>query len=502
MRVFILITCFLGLLILQFSCGNFETDESLAERSCGGCHLAPTPDMLDKTTWEESILPRMGAWLGVESSEILISDMNGMNTYSKSNAEDLLPKSPVISHDKWEKIKKYYIENAPTKLVANSFPKTFNNLEKWFEIEPIKMEESISGASNTLIHFDEKLNQIFVGRRGGRLMTYNGKFQKVDSSFYSSSPTDIIVNNEGGLEVLLAGEIRPNNLPMGFLANYNKGVTKTLIQGLQRPVKFLKHDLDADGLDDYVICNFGFHMGNLSWYKALPNGDFQEKVLMPLPGAIQIELDDFDKDGLMDIICLFSQGNESILVFKNLGKGQFKPIQWLQFMPLYGTSAFDFIDFDNDGFKDIVVANGDNADYSIIEKPYHGIRFYKNDGKFHFKEVKFIPLKGATGLELADFDLDGDIDIAVIANFATFKESPQRGFVVLKNLGNFEFTPYLSAKTDSGRYLVFEQGDFDQDGDVDILLGSHLVPLMVEREQLQKWAKGGVDMILLKNRAK
>ncbi|MCR9064208.1 MAG: VCBS repeat-containing protein [Cytophagales bacterium] len=503
MRVFILIVSFLGLLILQFSCGNFETDESLAERSCGGCHLAPTPDMLDKATWEESILPRMGAWLGVESKEILIKDMAGNSSYGRNGAEDLIPVKPMISEAKWEKIKRYYIDNSPQILKAESQPKLFKDLEDLFEIEPISMDMAFQGASNTLIHFDAKSNRIYVGRRNGRLMVYDGGFNKIDSSMFTSSPADLTVKDNGDVEVLLTGEIRPNNEPLGVLEKWqSNGQKKSLVHGLFRPVNFLEYDFNGDGLQDYVICNFGFHVGKLSWYKALPNGDFEEKLLLPLAGAIQVKIEDYDQDGLMDIIALFSQGNESVFGFKNLGKGQFKPDQWIQLPPVYGTTAFEWFDFDNDGNKDIVIANGDNADYSLIEKPYHGVRLFKNEGNFNFKEVKFVPLKGAAGLELADFDLDGKMDLAVIANFAAFKESPQRGFVVLKNLGNFEFEPFLSAKTDSGRYLVFEQGDFDQDGDVDILLGSHLVPLMVEREQLQKWAKGGVDLILLKNRAK
>ncbi len=504
MRLLWVAAAFALLFSLNFSCSSFTSDEDLALRTCGGCHLAPTPDMLDKKTWETHILPRMGAWLGVESKDILIDDIAGNAVYGQSEVIKLIPTEPAISYENWERIKAWYIGNAPEVLEAKSLPETYGDLGSKFSFEKILLEDSRQRATNTLIHFEKEQGKIYVGRRNGRFMIYDTQLNKLDSLKFDSSPSDFIPGAENSFEVLLTGEIRPNNEPIGSLIKTQTGNTKTLplVPSLYRPVFVKKADLDGDGLEDYVICNFGFHVGKLAWYKNVGNNQFLENVLMGVPGSIQVEIEDLNGDGRLDILALLTQGNESVFAFKNLGKGQFKPEQWIQLPPVYGTTAFSFVDFDGDGFKDIAIACGDNADYSMIPKPYHGVRFFKNDGKEHFKEVKFVPLKGAAGLEVADFDLDGDPDLAVIANFAEFKETPQRGFVLLSNSGGFNFDPFLSRETDSGRYLVFEQGDFDNDGDVDLLLGSHMVPLMVGREELKKWQDQHLDMLLLRNKAK
>ena len=39
--------------------------EALAKQYCGSCHLYTAPDLLDKKTWKESVLPNMGWRLGI-----------------------------------------------------------------------------------------------------------------------------------------------------------------------------------------------------------------------------------------------------------------------------------------------------------------------------------------------------------------------------------------------------------------------------------------------------
>ena len=66
---------------------------------------------------------------------------------------------------------------------------------------------------------------------------------------------------------------------------------------------------------------------------------------------------------------------ESIIAI-NKGNGQFEEKRVLRFPPMYGSSFFELVDFNKDGFQDFIYTCGDNADYSQVLKPYHGIYIY------------------------------------------------------------------------------------------------------------------------------
>ena len=220
-----------------------------------------------------------------------------------------------------------------------------------------------------------------------------------------------------------------------------------------------------------------------------------------MPGALKIFVRDFNGDKLPDVMALMAQGNEGIFIFYNKGHGDFEEKQVLQFPPVYGSSSLDLVDFDGDGDEDILYANGDNGDYSKVLKPYHGVRVFLNDGKNNFAEKCFFPINGTTKAIARDFDGDGDIDIAAIAFFGNFNKKPQKGFVFLENQGNFKFIPRISEKTDVGRWLVMDAGDFDNDGDEDILLGSCIgVPLKVEPKIWHAWNDSKATLLLLENK--
>jgi hypothetical protein len=241
-----------------------------------------------------------------------------------------------------------------------------------------------------------------------------------------------------------------------------------------RPVQITPADLNKDGKTDYIVCEFGNLAGALSWLEK-KDTDYVRHVLRAAPGAIKTYVDDYNHDGLPDIWALFAQGDESIFLFTNKGNGTFDTKQVLRFLPINGSSYFELDDFNKDGFPDIVYTCGDNADYSVVLKPYHGVYIFLNDGKNNFYQKYFYPINGCYKAIARDFDNDGDLDIATISFFADYLNEPEEGFIYLKNEGDFKFQPYSLPEAENGRWLTMDAGDFDGDGKTDLMLGNFSV---------------------------
>lgn len=73
----------------------------------------------------------------------------------------------------------------------------------------------------------------------------------------------------------------------------------------------------------------------------------------------------------------------------------------------------------------------------------------------------------------ADFDDDGDRDIAAIAFFADLEDESAKDFVYLEQTGPLAFTPHAPPLQYAGRRLTMDAGDYDADADVDLMLSNY-----------------------------
>ena len=300
------------------------------------------------------------------------------------------------------------------------------------------------------------------------------------------------------------GVLNPNNGKFGKGLIITGGVNKKmkvdsmpLFDSLARPVQLTAVDLNNDGLTDYLVCEFGHLSGSLSWLENKGNGKYQRHVIRAVPGAIKAYIQDYNHDGLPDLWVLFAQGDEGIFLFTNQGHGKFNEQKVLEFPPIYGSSYFELDDFNHDGYPDILYTCGDNADYSQVLKPYHGVYIFLNDGENHFTQKYFFPINGCYKAIARDFDGDGDLDIAAISFFADYARQPEEGFVYLENKGNFKFKPFTLPEGKSGRWLTMDAADLDGDGKIDIVLGNFSIgPSFIK--SATNW-KQGPPFLFLKN---
>lgn len=482
----------------EVSTASIKKGEALAKIYCQSCHQLPDPSLLDTKSWEKGVLPGMGPRLGIFSF--------GYETYPYVRDRNIdahfYPSQPVMPLNDWQNILDYYIATSPDSLPAQKRKERIKTGLSLFQVQIPSLNYEESATCYVKINTKDSSHPIIISDAiKQKLYFINRDLAATDSVSDVGAVVDIdfLKNN---LLACNIGLLNPNTGKFGkgelmHLNSKNKFQKDSvaLIDSLQRPVQITAADLNNDGKEDYVVCEFGYLTGALSWMENLGNNNFERHVIRDVPGAIKAYIKDVNHDGLPDIWALFAQGEEGIFLFTNKGNGNFDQEEVLRFPPSNGSTYFEFDDFNNDGFPDILYTCGDNADYSPVLKPYHGVYIFLNDKTNHFKQKYFFPINGCFKAIARDFDGDGDLDIATISFFPDFIHQPLESFVYLKNNGNFDFQPYSFPQADLGRWLTMDAGDIDGDGKIDIILGNFSIgPVMMKHAV--NWKKSPIFLIL------
>jgi len=456
------------------------TGEELAKGYCASCHIYPDPKLLDKKTWKYGALPQMGYRMGIYHDtprQSLIETGIGGKLVEENN---IFPTKPMVTEKQWNQIIDYYVKNAPDSL---SVP--HKKLKTGIKGLKINIPEfHISPPMVTAIKYNPVLRQVYVADAKADYSTINVLDQNFNSlsTLALPSPISDINFKTDTIYATLMGGFMPTDNPNGSVikifklpgGNEYKGFT-TILKNLQRPVHTTFTDINGDNLEDIIVCEYGNNTGKLSLFINRNNGQYERKLLSEDPGATTVTIKDLNQDGLPDIMALMAQGKERIDVYYNQGNGNFEAKTLLRFPSCYGSVSFSLVDWNKDGYDDIIYVNGDNADYSLILKPYHGLRIFLNDGKNNFTESFFQHQNGAYKAIVHDVDKEGDLDIALTTFFPDIINDPEEGFGFMKNVStkdSIQFDLQTFKQASSGRWLIMEKTDFDKNNFPELLLGS------------------------------
>ena len=403
----------------HISSASIRTGKKLALKYCVSCHELPDPSLADSRSWQTGILPQMGPRLGI----FYYGDQQYPSYKRDLNVDpNYYPAMPVISMADWQHIIDYYTSTSPDSLLPAQRPVEIQLNNNLFQPIQPSFTYNMPSVSYTRIRQNEL---IMCDAFTKKILIFNKQLRLIDSTTTRGSVADIIEDSSSFI-LCNTGVLHPNNGKFGSvqaIKKNNKDSTKTLFNKLRRPVHITESDLNNDGKKDILVCEFGNLEGALSWLEKNDTG-YLHHIIRNAPGVAKAYVEDYNHDGKPDVWALFAQGDESIYLFTNKGKGVFDAQRVLRFPPSYGSSYFEMADFNKDGFADIVYTCGDNADFSPVSKPYHGVYIFLNDGKNNFRQQYFYPINGSYKAIAQDFDNDGDLDLATISFYADYKNHP------------------------------------------------------------------------------
>lgn len=366
-----------------------------------------------------------------------------------------------------------------------------------------------SGSTVTMVHFDDERDQYFFGwgnKSKLRLHDINGKLlmeipMKSEPIHLETTQTGFQVTGIGHflLQANL-GHVLEVETEGGKLLR-----SKTLIENQTRMTQALRTDLNNDQITDLVLVGFGDGLeGEVSVRWGDSSGSYAEKtVLIDYSGGLNAAVHDFNADGLKDVVLLTSQRQQELLIFINEGERAFEQNTILKRFAGFGFNHLALEDFNDDDQVDILLCNGNNTEIDFAPiKPYHGIQILENQGGLSFTKKFEFPLYGATKSVTADFDLDGDLDIATIAFYPDWAAKLPTTFVYLENRGSYDFQPSTVEQADWGRWISMASGDIDNDGYPDLLLGGAYYPIGVgpnDSATYRRLTQNKPAIVLLKN---
>ena len=292
--------------------------------------------------------------------------------------------------------------------------------------------------------------------------TFADMSELLDSQIQTMGAAFVDNDGDGDLDLYLLHYQSTSQYYRNDGAFFSKVAAPDSVAMDQRTTGVAFGDYDGDGALD-MFTSHRFFTANQFFRSAYREGfaNISNHVSALRAGQDSFSATPFDYDNDGDLDLYVSNLARPNLLHRNEGRGTFRQIAEEMGLQHAGSTYGAFpADYDNDGDLDLLLANvGEEANALL-----------RNDGASGFVEVGasagLSDVANTLGALWADYDNDGDLDL-LLANF---------GYpVVYENLGDGTFADVSEAALDSGmRGQISPAGmaaaDYDRDGDVDVFM--------------------------------
>lgn len=438
----------------------------LAEKYCTSCHLPPAPGVMTREHWTQ-VFGFMSVWIREKNLPYDQTEYSRLlSEYLAEAPERFAPTAPEGLAPAGLSFTKTSLGDAPRgtrPVITGLFPA---------DLDGDGREEILVGDNDA-----GRLSRLSFAEGGWREETV----------FEVPGPSRAVVLDYDGdghqdLAVGSYGDIRPSDSLIGsvwLLRNRGDATydPQPVLVDCARVSDVKAGDFNGDGKPDLLVVQFGWRKsGGVLWLEQVSPTRLVSHAIADVNGALQAEVLDYDGDGALDFVVLFSQEHESLVLFRNLGGGRGFENRILARAPhpAFGSSGFSAVDLDRDGDVDFLWTNGDMMDEIPLAKPYHGLRWLENrDGDLVPHELLRMP--ACYRAVAHDLDGDGDLDIAVSSLHFQWDLHDFPSLVWLENDGKMGFTArrLIDAPANLASLVA---GDFDGDGLPDLVAGGMHVP--------------------------